>query len=132
MKLYNLLMVVKVNRTFDSSSSSRKNVGINWLTRETCQRLPTGISTSIPLMATHQQDWKDCLKKLSSARSEKNTTTGPDKRKWSLTRTAVHCFPETWLLVEREVTFHYPQKHLPLGFVCPELRSRSPWDLPVR
>lgn len=79
-------MVVKVNRAFDSSSSSRKDVGINWLTRETCQRQPTGISTSIPLMVTHQQDWKDCLKTLGRARSEKNTTTGPDRRKWSLKR----------------------------------------------
>lgn len=62
MKLYNLLTAVRVNRVFDSSSSSRKKVSINWLTGEMCQRQPTGISTSIPWMAMHQQDWKDGVK----------------------------------------------------------------------
>lgn len=114
-KLYNLLMVVKVNRTFDSSSSSRKNVGINWLTRETCQRLPTGISTSIPLMATHQQDWKDCLKTLSSARSEKNTMTGPDRRKWSLTR-------DSSALLSRNLAFGRKRSNFSLS-----AKSSSSW-----
>lgn len=102
-KLYNLLMVVKVNRVSDSSSSSRKKVGINWLTREMYQRQPTGISTSIPLMATHQQDWKDRLEKLSSARSEKNTTTGPDRRKRSQKRDSSALLPRN-LAFGREIS----------------------------
>lgn len=65
MKLYNLLMVVKANRVVDSSSWSRKDVGVHWLEREMCQRQPTGISALMPLTAKHQQDWKASLKSLA-------------------------------------------------------------------
>lgn len=74
-------MVIKVNRVFDSSSSSsRKDVGVDWLERA----LPEAVSWCLSPGTT------DCktlaglerqLGKLSATKYEKNTTTGPDERK---------------------------------------------------
>lgn len=85
-------MAVKVNQVSDSCSSSRKDIGINWLKREMCQRQPTGISVLILLTVKHQQGWKDSLKSLGNARYKKNTTTGPDRRKMLLKMNSIALF----------------------------------------